>query len=107
MNLRSQFCLLNGYDAKKLGRQVQIRRDFDANKLDIMFKLLRLKFANAELAKMLIDTGDTILVEGNTWNDTFWGICNGVGQNNLGKLLMLVRRELIKQHNKLDNNADN
>jgi hypothetical protein len=35
-----------------------------------------------------------ILIEGNTWGDTFWGVCNGVGENNLGKTLMNVREIL-------------
>ena len=39
-------------------------------------------------------TGDAELVEGNTWNDTYWGVCNGVGHNHLGKILMQVRQEL-------------
>jgi predicted NAD-dependent protein-ADP-ribosyltransferase YbiA (DUF1768 family) len=43
---------------------------------------------------MLKATGDEELVEGNWWNDTFWGVCNGVGENNLGKLLMKIRAEL-------------
>jgi predicted NAD-dependent protein-ADP-ribosyltransferase YbiA (DUF1768 family) len=42
----------------------------------------------------LLETGDAELVEGNWWDDTFWGVCNGVGQNNLGKILMDTRREL-------------
>ena len=37
-----------------------------------------------------------VKIEGNTWNDTFWGVCNGQGQNWLGKILMLVRSELNK-----------
>ena len=24
--------------------------------------------------------------------DTFWGVCNGVGQNNLGYLIMEIKR---------------
>ena len=43
---------------------------------------------------MLIKTGNTELIEGNFWGDTFWGICDGVGENNLGKILMRVRKEL-------------
>ena len=43
---------------------------------------------------MLIKTGDQELIEGNYWNDTYWGVCKGVGQNKLGKILMRVREEL-------------
>ena len=43
----------------------------------------------------LIDTGDIELVEVNSWGDTFYGVCNGVGENHLGKLLMKIRKELV------------
>ena len=39
---------------------------------------------------------DAVLEEGNTWNDTFWGVHlkNGQGQNHLGRILMKIRTEL-------------
>jgi predicted NAD-dependent protein-ADP-ribosyltransferase YbiA (DUF1768 family) len=43
-------------------------------------------------------TGDRKLVEGNYWHDTFWGVCNGVGENYLGEILMHVRQELRHIH---------
>jgi hypothetical protein len=43
---------------------------------------------------LLLDTSDKVLIEENNWNDTFWGVCNGVGENNLGRLLMQVRGEI-------------
>jgi predicted NAD-dependent protein-ADP-ribosyltransferase YbiA (DUF1768 family) len=43
---------------------------------------------------MLIDTGDQELIEGNWWGDVIWGVCNGKGENHLGKILMEVRKEL-------------
>ena len=58
---------------------------------DICFK----KFSQSEeLKKKLLDTGDQELIEGNYWNDTFWGVCEGKGQNHLGKILMQIREEL-------------
>lgn len=39
-------------------------------------------------------TGDAILIEGNTWGDRFWGVCEGFGQNHLGHVLMRVRVQL-------------
>ena len=60
-----------------------------------MYEVCYAKFIqNPRLAKWLIETGDEILVEGNTWNDKFWGVCNGEGANNLGKILMAIRTEL-------------
>ena len=38
--------------------------------------------------------GEEYLEEGNTWHDTYWGVCNGKGKNKLGKILMQVREEL-------------
>lgn len=36
--------------------------------------------------------------EGNTWGDTFWGICGGQGSNMLGQLLMDVRAARRRLH---------
>ena len=56
------------------------------------------KFAqNPDLLQKLLDTGDAHLEETNTWKDTFWGVCKGEGQNNLGKILMSVREELREE----------
>jgi hypothetical protein len=41
---------------------------------------------------------DARLVEGNTWNDRYWGVCRGVGQNKLGHLLMKLREEYKEYH---------
>lgn len=40
----------------------------------------------------LLETGDGLLIEGNNPHDTFWGACKEKGQNNLGKLLMRLRK---------------
>lgn len=80
--------------AKKIGRQVNLRKDWEDIKLQVMEKALRLKFQNPDLRKKLITTGDEELVEGNPWGDRYWGVCNGSGKNKLGKLLMKIRKEL-------------
>ena len=60
-----------------------------------MHDIVYAKFSqNPILRQKLINTQDMILIENNTWNDTFWGVCNGVGENHLGKILMEVREEL-------------
>lgn len=85
----------NPGDVKRFGRSLKLRDDWENIKLNIMYKLLQQKFSkNSILGKKLEATGQQELVENNTWNDTFWGVCNGKGQNNLGKLLMQVRKEL-------------
>lgn len=84
-------------DAKRLGRQLTRRPDFDEVKLSIMFDLVSQKFTrHPQLTKLLLETGDDELVEGNTWNDIFWGVYNGQGKNHLGKILMKVRDDLRK-----------
>ena len=85
-------------DAKRLGRHIQLRRDWEEVKEDVMLNGLRKKFADPELRDLLLATGDEELVEGNYWGDTYWGVCNGVGKNRLGYLLMQVREE-IKRSN--------
>ena len=83
--------------AKKLGQKVKLKRDWDKRKLVIMENLLRQKFHNKELRQMLLDTGDAELVEGNWWGDKFWGVCQGVGKNHLGRLLMEIRSDIQAQ----------
>lgn len=80
--------------AKKLGRCILIRNDWDQVREGVMLDLLRKKFENPFLAEKLLSTGDEELIEGNNWNDTFWGVCRGVGENKLGILLMQVRDEI-------------
>jgi hypothetical protein len=83
--------------AKRAGRKVTLREDWERVKVGIMEELVRQKFADPELAGRLLATGDEELVEGNTWNDRFWGVCRGQGLNELGKILMRVRAELREQ----------
>lgn len=90
-------------EAKRRGRRVTVRSDWDDVKLEIMLAVVRAKFTdNDELARRLVATGDAALVEGNEWHDNYWGRCTCarcvraeiVGQNHLGKILMQVRDEL-------------
>ena len=81
-------------EAKRLGRKIQLRSDWEEIKDKVMLTGLRKKFADPELRNLLLATGNEELVEGNYWGDTYWGVCNGVGQNKLGKLLMQVREEI-------------
>ena len=81
-------------EAKRLGRKIQLRPNWEKIKDEVMLTGLRKKFADPELRSLLLATGDEELVEGNYWGDTYWGVCNGVGQNKLGKLLMQVREEI-------------
>lgn len=86
--------------AKRLGRQIQLRADWEGIKDKVMLTGLRKKFANPELRNLLLATGDEELIEGTTWHDNEWGNCtcprckNILGKNKLGKLLMQVREEI-------------
>ena len=82
--------------AKRLGRKLVLRPNWDQLRIGVMHELLCLKFCPGSLlSTQLLGTGDAELVEGNTWNDHFWGVCKDSGENHLGKLLMEVRAELV------------
>ena len=81
--------------AKRMGRRVRMRADFEQKKFALMEELVHAKFAhNTHLRDALLGTGNRPLLEGNSWNDTLWGVCNGIGENHLGKTLMRVRDRL-------------
>ncbi len=81
--------------AKRAGKKVALRRDWEKIKFDVMYRLVYEKFHNPELMELLLATGDELLVEGNNWGDRVWGQCPvGVGENRLGVILMQVRNEI-------------
>ena len=90
--------------AKSLGRTVTLRPDWEDVKLGVMAQLQSSKYAQHDMAQLLIATGDAELVEGNHWCDTFWGRClcrvhgsvetGPVGHNWLGRILMIQRSVL-------------
>lgn len=83
-------------EAKKLGRCLPLREDWDSVKIDLMREFIKKKFENPFLRPLLLATGDAELVNDNTWNDTFFGVCRGVGQNWLGIILMEERERIRK-----------
>jgi len=84
-------------DAKRLARSVPARTGWEEMKVGVMLDLLRQKFRHPKLRAKLLATGDCPIVELNWWKDFFWGVCDGVGQNMLGKLLMQVRDEARRE----------
>lgn len=82
--------------AKKLGRKIkELKENWDKIKFEIMESLVLQKFSkNPDLKTALLNTGNAYLEEGNTWYDFTWGVCNGKGENHLGKILMAVRDKL-------------
>lgn len=92
-----QFVGISPAKSKNIGRKVYLRSDWEDVKVGLMEDIVRAKFVqNKELAEQLLMTGNKILVEGNRWGDTFWGVDkrSGIGENHLGKILMKVRDEL-------------
>jgi hypothetical protein len=83
--------------AKRAGRGVELRPDWDRCKGRIMYELVLIKFVlNPELRGKLLDTYPNKLIEGNTWGDTYWGVCKGIGENKLGSILEIVRQQLLR-----------
>lgn len=87
---------MTGSQAKKFGRTLVIRDNWDSDKLRIMAELIAEKFSdlNPNLKRLLISTGEQQIIEENWWNDRFWGVCRGSGENHLGRLLMEHRSVL-------------
>jgi len=98
-------------EAKKQGRLLDLRKDWDDVKLDIMELCIQAKFdwqRNPYLCMKLIKTGNKKLVELNWWGDEYWGCSFDLekdnhpayhylkGQNKLGELLM-ERREQLRE----------
>lgn len=91
------FADLNASEAKKLGRKVPLRKDWEIIKLGVMMKIVQAKFEqHPELAEKLLQTDTAYLEEGNTWGDRVWGTVDGKGANNLGRILMQVR-EILRE----------
>lgn len=100
---REQVVGMTAVQAKKWGRSIALRADWDEARIPIMYDLLKQKFlvpaTDTSASRKLWLTGDRLLVEGNYWHDTFWGKCNcsrhnWTGENYLGRLLMKIRREI-------------
>ena len=93
--IRKQFINITPSEAKKLGKKIPMRSDWDDVKYQVMLDICTYKFSNnSDLKEALLSTRDKYISEENHWNDTYWGVCNGIGQNNLGKILMGIRENL-------------
>lgn len=88
-------------EAKRLGQMIPFRPMWDNIKIQVMSDILTTKFSDPVLAKRLIATYPAFLIEGNNWNDRFWGATwldnEWVGHNNLGWILMELRKILMEK----------
>lgn len=80
--------------AKRAGREAAQHKSFEEHKLLYMYQINRAKFTQHPALRMKLISTTGLLEETNTWGDQFWGVCDGVGQNNLGKILMKIREEI-------------
>jgi ribA/ribD-fused uncharacterized protein len=98
-DIRLTFATKTPLEAKRAGKAIAMRDDWDAVKVQIMYEIVHAKFSqNPLLKQQLLDTGNVILEEGNSWGDRTWGICpagSGIGRNELGKILMQIRQEFL------------
>ena len=84
---------------KKESRKQIIVDNWDEIKVEIMKVCLEQKFNDPTYKKLLLNTGDLYIQEGNYWGDKFWGIClkTNTGQNILGHLIMNIRTSLAEK----------
>ena len=104
-HLGAQFESLSPPEARKLGRKIPLRPDWEKEKDRIMRVLIQATFmGNHDLQSKLLQTGDAELVEENTWHDNHFGNCicskcaDVPGENVLGKELMRIREKLRKKN---------
>lgn len=85
--------------AKQVGREIDLRQDWESVKFEVMVVGLRAKFADDPFRETLLATRDRFIAEDSPY-DFEWGIRDaegGFGGNNmLGKALMMVRDEIRK-----------
>lgn len=92
---REPFLHGTGYTAKRLGKSLTLRPDWNQVKRAIMHAIVSDKFTrNDHLRQLLSATGADPLVEINDWGDRYWGVSGGTGENWLGRILTEVRAQL-------------
>jgi len=90
--IAKQFCELNGPDARKLGRTIGIIPCWDDVRLRVMYEVNLQKYMIPKFKQLLFETGNKHIEETNWWNDKFWGVYFDEGANNLGKIIMYIRK---------------
>ncbi|MFD0369696.1 NADAR family protein [Streptomyces sp. NPDC127114] len=84
-----------GAKAHTLAAKATRRKGWERTRTAVMARLLRTKFEqHSDLAAILLATGDATLIYDDADSD-FWGDNGGRGRNWMGRLLELVRSELL------------
>lgn len=96
-------------EAKKQGRLIPLRHDWEQIKYEVMKKGLRVKFNSEPWKQLLLDTDKDMIIEWNNWGDKIWGVTidDCIGNNLLGNALMEIRTELQNEYSKLENTKSN
>lgn len=81
-------------DAKSIGRTLPLRKHWDQLCVPLMRQFLIQKYSQVPYRRLLIETEGRYIEETNWWNDQFWGVCGGKGENILGVLIMDIRDRL-------------
>ena len=97
--LRHRFTTCSPKEAIQLGNTLPRLgdRDWADKRLQVMSEILLIKFNDhPHLAEKLVATRNAYLEERLWWRDTFWGYDINLqqGENNLGRILMEIRKEL-------------
>jgi ribA/ribD-fused uncharacterized protein len=101
-SIREKFMHISPTEAKKLGKTIPLREDWEEIKLPVMQYVQERRFEDSYWKWRLLGTKDEELVEYNYWHDNFWGVCTcskceGKGQNHLGKIIMGIRLTLLTE----------
>lgn len=117
-----KFLGIDGFEAKRLGRTVNIDvKEWNERRDECMALVVEAKFTqNAELMNKLLNVkGD--IIEENTWKDGYWGMYKKLdhveeqsrqpvyklyGENKLGKILMSIRDKYLADDKNNDNKND-
>lgn len=92
---RETFTGITPAQAKRSGRLIDLRPDWEQIKLKIMYEINLAKFTFHSIPRtLLLSTKGKYLEETNWWKDRFWGVYEGVGENHLGRILMRIRDEI-------------
>lgn len=92
LSTREYIATLSPSEAKRFSKTIKVRKNWDTLRVKAMWKVTVAKYSqNQELTKNLLQLSGFLIEEGNSWNDTFWGICDGKGKNMLGQIIMAYR----------------
>lgn len=96
--IKTMLSTMDGYTAKTYAkaRRNEVKDNWSAIKLDVMYDLVDRKFDDFTLSKRIVKIPDELFVEINTWGDIYWGVNSlGIGENHLGRILIGKKYRLL------------